>query len=326
MTDILDRPDTDTVQHAPARKNPAPRILAVVAGVLLAYYAIVAFSGVLDSSTTVTVTGEEPITGTDYLTVQMKLQDADVANRLISATVLPVPHGELVGDRVGEVASSLRIEINSGGQTTSVVTFPGESIVDPTSVTLAAQRGDTFYPFDQPFSDFRVSVRDDKTGEAVPFELSVENSLRPWLVNVDAGAVETLNGVDQHLYRLEASRDPLSVTLVIFYLIAILLTTLMAVVIVGSAILKKELAFSNVIWLSATMLSFPALRSAMPGAPPIGTALDFVVFFPCICIIAGMLVWTGLYLLWRESSLLRRRSLEDEQALAAEQGMGSSRA
>jgi hypothetical protein len=54
------------------------------------------------------------------------------------------------------------------------------------------------------------------------------------------------------------------------------------------------------------MLAFPALRSAMPGAPPIGTALDFVLFFPCMCLVAAMLLWTGVHLLGRERGVLRR--------------------
>lgn len=95
------------------------------------------------------------------------------------------------------------------------------------------------------------------------------------------------------------------------------MTTLIAVVTIGIALLGRKLEFSNVIWLSATMLSFPALRSGMPGAPPIGTALDYIVLFPCICLIAAMLVWTGAYMLWRESSVLRRRHLEDQAADAA---------
>lgn len=74
-------------------------------------------------------------------------------------------------------------------------------------------------------------------------------SLRPWIVAVAAQGIERQNAVDQHLYRLEASRDPLSATLVVFNLVAILLTTLMAVVTVGRAILNKELGFANVIWL-----------------------------------------------------------------------------
>jgi hypothetical protein len=110
--------------------------------------------------------------------------------------------------------------------------------------------------------------------------------------------------------RLSGHRETLSVALVGFYVIAILLTTLMAVVTVGTALIKKELEFSNVIWLSATMISFPTLRSAMPGAPPIGTALDFIVFFPCVCLIAVLVIWTGLHLLRRETITLRelRRS------------------
>ncbi|KTR11695.1 DUF4436 family protein [Curtobacterium luteum] len=65
-------------------------------------------------------------------------------------------------------------------------------------------------------------------------------------------------------------------------------------------------------WLSATLLSFPALRSAMPGAPPIGRTLDFVFLFPCPALVAIMFVWTGAHLLWRESRVLRVRTIEDD--------------
>jgi len=309
----------DDAPPAPPRKrrNPAPRILAVVVGLLVVYYVVIALSGTLNSSTGVAITGQQEMAGEDYLTLQMKTQDVSLTNRYVEATVLPIPHGEYVGDRAGEMSQNLRIEIVSAGQTTSVVTYPGESIVDPTTVTLALDRGDTFYPWDRPFSNFQVSVRNDETGADVPFELTVENSARPWVLTATVGEPTTQDGVSVLPVTLDGNRDALSVTLVVFYLLAILLTTLMAVVTIGSAILKKKLEFANVIWLSATMLSFPALRSAMPGAPPIGTALDFVVLFPCICIVAGMLVWTGAHLLWRESKVLRSRDLDDEEAEAA---------
>src|SRR5690606_1127074 len=116
---------------------------------------------------------------------------------------------------------------------------------------------------------------------------------------------------------IDGSRDVLSITIVGFYVLSILLTTLITVVIVGSAIIKHKLESSNVIRLSATLLSFPALRGSMPGAPPIGTAIDFIVLFPCLVLVAALLVWTGAYLLWRESSVLRKRTLEQEREDAA---------
>ncbi len=32
-------------------------------------------------------------------------------------------------------------------------------------------------------------------------------------------------------------------------------------------------------WLGAMLFAFPALRSAVPGAPPIGAAIDYFAFF-----------------------------------------------
>ncbi|RWZ68033.1 DUF4436 domain-containing protein [Labedella populi] len=295
------------------RRNPAPIILVVVALLLVVYYAVVALSGVLQTSTEVAVRDDNTLSSDDYLTLRMSTQDVDLTNRVIQANVLPIPHGELEGAEPGEIAANLRIEVRSGGVTTSVVAVPGESIVDPTSLTLALERGDSDYPFDKPFADFQLAVENTDTDRPVAFELELSNSARPWMLTAARGEANQDNESLLYPIQIHGSRDVLTITLVMFYVLAILLTTLMAVVTIGSAILRRQLEFSNVIWLSATLLSFPALRSAMPGAPPIGTALDFLVLFPCLCLIAGMLLWTGGHLLWRESHVLRRRILDDDE-------------
>jgi len=306
---------TDTAPKK--RRNPAPIILAVVGVVLVVYYVVVSFSGVLDANTEVPISGDNETSDSNYLTLRMSTQDIDLTNRVVEANVIPIPHGSLVGDKSGEISRNLRIEVSSGGITTSVVTFPGESIVDPTSLTLSLERGDSAYPFDTPYADFQLSVQDDETGRAVPFVIELNNSARPWVLAGHRGADIAEGERTLVPVTIDGSRDLLSITLVSFYVLAILLTTLMAVVIIGSAIIRRKLEFSNVIWLSATLLSFPALRGSMPGAPPIGTAMDFIVLFPCLVLIAGMLLWTGIYMLWRESTVLRRRTLEEEEFAAA---------
>lgn len=297
------------------RRNPAPIVLVIAVVLLAIYYLVIGLSGALRTTTSVPVAGPNDQRGS-YMTLRMSVQDIDLTNRVIQANVLPIPHGNLVGDKAGEISRPLRIEVSSGGVTTSVVTFPGQSVVDPTSLTLTLDRGDTAYPFDQPFANFQLSVQNDKNGAAVPFQVDLSNSARPWVLDATRASAETQSGRQLVPITVDGHRDVLSVVIVSFYVLAILFTTLMAVVTIGSAILRRKLEFSNVIWLSATLLSFPALRSAMPGAPPIGTTLDFVFLFPCLVLVAIMFVWTGAYMLWRESSVFRRSSFDDEDAAA----------
>ena len=307
-----------TPEKSPSvRRNPAPLILACAVGALIVYYVLIAFTGALNTSTDVKLAGATEPAEQDYLTLQIRVQDIDLTNRVVSANILPVPHGALVGDKAGEMSQSLRIEISSGGVTTSVVTYPGQSIVDPTSMSLSLERGDTAYPFDRPFANFHLSVQNDETGRSVPFAIAMENSARPWNLTGSVAHAVTEGGKVTYPITLDGNRDALSIALVSFYVLAILITTLMAVVTIGSALLRHTLEFSNIIWLSATMLSFPALRASMPGAPPIGTAMDFIVLFPCISLIAVMLIWTGSHLLWKESGILRRRTLTEREAPAS---------
>lgn len=311
--------DASGTKFSRKRRNAAPWILGASVLLLAMYYAIVAASGILETSTDVPIAGNNEVQREDYLTLQMRVQDVDLTNRVLLANILPIPHGDLVGDKGGEMSESVRIEVSSGGVTSTVLAYPGESIVDPTAISLLLDRGDSTYPFDRPFADFQLSVQNDETGRSVPFVVEMSNSARPWVLTASVGAAAAEASGQVYPVTIDGHRDALSVTLVAFYVLVILLTTLMAVVIIGGAILRRNLEFANVIWLSATMLSFPALRAAMPGAPPIGTALDFIVLFPCIALIAVMLVWTGGYLLWRESSILRRGELDDD-ALARPAG------
>lgn len=310
-TDAPGAPGTPTAKRT--RRNPAPVILLVAVVLLAVYYVVIGLSGALKTTTAVPVSGSNSQSG-DYMTLRMSVQDVDLSNRVMQANVLPIPHGSFEGEKAGEISQPLRIEVSSGGVTTSVVTFPGQSVVDATSLTLTLDRGDTSYPFDQPFANFQLSVQDDDSGDAVPFEVDMSNSARPWVMNAERSAAEVQSDRTLVPMQIDGHRDTLSVVIVSFYIMAILFTTLMAVVTIGSAILRRKLEFANVIWLSATLLSFPALRSAMPGAPPIGTTLDFVFLFPCLALVAIMFVWTGAYMLWRESKVLRNRVLDDDAA------------
>lgn len=301
-------------ERARSRRNPAPLILLACLALLVGYYGLLLAAGVLNVSTAVPIANEEPQPGPDYVTLQMELEDVNVSTRVIRASVMPAPHGSLVGIKPGEMTRSLRIEISSGETSTSVVTFPGQSIIQATSVDLELDRGDTGYPFDRPFVDFTLSVQDDRTGEAVPFALELEEAAHPWVMTATLGEPHVEASRSVYPVQLDGHRDRLTVALVLFYVGAILLNTLMAVVIIGSALVNRTLDFSNVIWLSATMLAFPTLRDLMPGAPPIGTALDYIVFFPCVSAVAMMLVWTGAHLLRREGTVLLRRRDPNEGA------------
>ncbi|WP_210648901.1 DUF4436 family protein [Nocardioides sp. SYSU D00065] len=301
-----------TPDPAKPRRNPAARILAACVALLAVYYAVLVATGSLGTSTQVDLDKAAAPTGSDLVTLHLKLQEVDVANRVLRATILPAPHGDLVGRKTGEMSRGLRIEVASGGAATSVISYPSKSIIDPTAVELALDRGDVAYPFDRPFVDFSVSAQDDRTGAAVPIALDVESSSRPWVMSATMDEPRTEGAKMVYPVQIDGHRDTLTVTLIMFYLLVILLTTLIAVVTIGSALVQRTLEFSNVIWLSATLLAFPTLRNVMPDAPPLGTALDYVVFFPCVCAIAAMLLWTGLHLVRRESAvLLGRASTED---------------
>ena len=98
---------------------------------------------------------------------------------------------------------------------------------------------------------------------------------------------------------MQGERDELTIALVLLQLATIVLSTIIALIVVAVAITRRRVELAVVIWLGATLIAVPALRNAMPDAPPIGTRIDYLVLFPCMAVIAGSLLMTALLLLVR---------------------------
>ena len=272
-------------------------LLAATAGLLLIYYLALVVVGDLGHQTDVAVAREGLPPLDESVHVEMRVVEADPAKRTLQALMRPLSEtAEYEGDNVGELSEPLLLQVFSSGRPPSSFAFPADSTVDEVAVDLELTRGSSFFPLDRPVADFRLSLETEEGGEPVPTNVELRNESETWVL--DAAASRGQEGTVQ--VEIEARRDSLSIGLTVFNLMAIVLTTLIAVSVIGRSVILRDVEFSQVVWLSATLVAFPALRSAMPGAPPIGTTIDYLFFFPCMCIIAAALLTTAVMLAWRE--------------------------
>lgn len=279
-----------------ALKHPGRRLLAALGLLLLLYYLAYGLLSNNRPNTAVDVKGGSALTtSADNVALHLRVTAVDPPSRTMDVEMRPVASGRYASSTPGELAQPVRVQMFSSGAPATSASFPNDSIVDAVTVQMPLSSSVQSYPLDSPQSNVRLQVVNDKTDAVIPASLVLQNAATPWLMSASVSA-----SGGQLLTSINAHRSNLSILLTIFQLLAIVATTMIAVSTVGSALLARTVDFSKVIWLSATLIAFPALRSSMPGVPPIGTTMDFLFFFPCVCIIAAALVWTTLEVAWKE--------------------------
>lgn len=272
------------------RIHPVLYVLAAGVVLLAAYYAVVLASGAPKTSTDVPTTSNLGDNGS--IRVDVRVDQIDTSRQTMQLFLQPVPLNDSVRSSGGELAEDLRIEVRGSGLAPASFTFPANSTIDEVSTRVALDSGPESYPFDKPTTDFRLLVANDQSGEAIPARARVTNTTGTFDMKADVAAVR---GEDIAI-NLRAERDTLTIALVVLQLATIVLATIIALVVILIAIARRTVELSVVIWLGATLIAIPALRNAMPDAPPIGTRIDYLVLFPCIAIIAAALALAALML------------------------------
>jgi hypothetical protein len=217
------------------------------------------------------------------VTLHVEAVDLDTGAGSFDFTLRPlVDEGLRAADGTG-LAEPLRVEVTSAGLPPEVFEFPAGQIVDPVAVSVVASQGATAFPFDRPHTGFGLEVITG--GERVPATAEVDDQTAQWRLRGDARTVDGRLVVD-----LQARREPLAVGFALFYIIGIVVVGLITVLVVGGSVLRREVAFGEIIWLGAMLVAIPSVRNQMPGVPPIGTIADLFVFFPAIAVVGVALV------------------------------------
>jgi hypothetical protein len=269
----------------PATRSPwySRRRLALilVGGLLLAYYmtAIAVHGGEAKHEIDVKTIGDGP--PRDQIALSVEVQDLLPSERQMSLTVQPEPKGDFARVNGSELSEPVRMLVSSPGRPPVEFDIPARQAIDPVTVPLTLSSGAYGYPFDRPDARARFSMITTEGDRAVPVSVQLTSVANDWRVSGTATRMDDSVRLD-----VEAKRDVLVTSLAIFYLLAIGLTAIISVAVIGASLTDGEVSFSEVIWLGAMLVAIPAMRNEMPGAPSIGTAIDVFVFFPAVGIVA----------------------------------------
>jgi cytochrome bd-type quinol oxidase subunit 1 len=196
---------------------------------------------------------------------------------------------------------------NSVGSIPTLVIRP-KQIDQERTAFLAFQRGAVS---DYPFDSYRVTVElvalagtDTSLAEATKrtvLPIRIEGS------SVAAGTIVTAtskrepNGsltVNLNVSRSLVSRGWTLAMMAIYWALAILAACITFMVVRRRRPMETRL----LAWLSAMVFALVALRTAAPGAPPVGTFLDYYAMFESVGIVAASLVVLMIYYLVHDPS------------------------
>ena len=173
------------------------------------------------------------------------------------------------------------------------------------------------YPFDRYLFSlpiFGVSSRTggagtetltDDTYESVPMRIfDATSELNTWDVVVypistdyrdefeDIDAVSSGMNQGSVEFLIDAKRDRYTILLVLIVCL-LMVASMMSVVLMGISVSLKYRppTVQALVWAAALTFSLIQLRTLMPGAPPVGTTLDILFYFPALLMTIGGSIW-----------------------------------
>nr|WP_052478599.1 DUF4436 family protein [Kibdelosporangium sp. MJ126-NF4]CEL19359.1 Possible membrane protein [Kibdelosporangium sp. MJ126-NF4]CTQ94842.1 Possible membrane protein [Kibdelosporangium sp. MJ126-NF4] len=214
----------------------------------------------------------------------------DAATEEISAQVQVVPQGAVADAESGLLAHDLTVYTN--GIKGDTLTFKAGKLPSVADLKVGLNGEDsngviTDYPFDSYKADFVFAAESD--GKAVPVNVTIASSdsffrLKPGKSKVDDDVLS---------FSAAAERSTGTFMFALFIMVFMWFLCLAAVIAAVFAISgKRGLLWPSLSFMGALLFALIPLRNAVPGAPPIGSVIDFGAFFIAEALISLSLIST----------------------------------
>lgn len=271
----------------PARWPRGVRRTVAVTGVVL-LIALVAIWSQLSGA----AGGAQPVqTGDDAVTdrvdITATIVRVDPAGGELTLRLLVVPRGALTTE--GGLSPTEDLEILTSVAMKTDPFFPAGERIGTVDVPVAlGGTGITAYPFDRYTASIELTAR--QGGTVVPVHVTFSNRDALFAASADA---YTEGGAG--VVELGLGRSAGVLTFAIFMVVAM---WALAIAVASAAWFlfsrRRGLIWPALGWMAASLFAIAAFRNAAPGAPPIGSLIDYLAFFWAEAIIAVCVFVTAI--------------------------------
>ncbi|QEU90600.1 DUF4436 domain-containing protein [Streptomyces kanamyceticus] len=215
----------------------------------------------------------------DRVDITASVQRVDAAGRELTLRLLVTPRGDLA--EAGGVAPAESLTLQTSADVRGDLTFPAHSRISTVDVPVTLTAGSiTDYPFDAYDTDLEFGAV--QGGEAVPVRMTLTNNDALFAATVEASEA---NGAA--VFYVGIGRSTSVLIFAVFMMAA--MWALAIAVLIGAWFLlsrRKGLTWPALGWMAATLFALAAFRNTAPGAPPIGSLLDYIAFLWAETVIA----------------------------------------
>lgn len=192
------------------------------------------------------------------------------------------PQGSLLAEDKFSLAKDLTLFVNNASGNPERLFRKGKPM-SPLDVTISLYDGfPTDYPFDSYTADLELSVSTPSKTEpgeedSVPVVVRMTTIVHGF--RIDA-SVDSDNPTEGAFLSFDVERSTTTVFFAVFVMVAQWLLALCVLAWALSVLIRGRRIEATLFgWVGAMLFAFPALRNAVPGAPPIGSLTDYLAFF-----------------------------------------------
>ncbi|MCC4249713.1 MULTISPECIES: DUF4436 family protein [Microbacterium] len=239
----------------------------------------------------VVTTGETETTG-ETVALSMTPEKMDATTNRFTVSVLPTQgeDGTVTNGLVAWRPFGVLISAVAGSKATE---YAADDLIAPIETSFVMEGRIENWPFDRyAVRSIMMAIEEDATGEPVPLPTTVQTSKRG-IPGWDIAVTETPLGegvlaVDIALTRSGSTIAFGIVLLSLMVIIPALVLTVAVLVLRG----RRKVEVTVMGWMGAMLFATIPLRNFLPGSPPIGSWIDYlIVLWVLAALVAGLVLF-----------------------------------
>ena len=288
-------------------RPPSDRTFRRLLGILLPLAVVVAYVIIaLSYRNGIPQAGELPTPSGARPTVVLVPAAIDPSAQEMTVSVLLYP-GSALADSSGALLRRVAVTVNPSVGTDSVI-FPDGSVPSPKRLLIPIEGVVQQYPFDTYAWRASITVAvvgPDQAGCALPADASVLFRVPGWTL----GTTDTSVPNSPSNPELSGAIDRAGSTMAIALLLLAMMLVLAAIAVIVVRATSRGLidaTFAVASWMAALLFALIPLRGFFPGAPPLGSWMDVLVFFWVLLALMVALALVVLTVLVRAGAFRQR--------------------
>lgn len=254
-------------------------LLALTAAAIIAVYTLVVAFYSAEGASTFTQTGNGPAEGISAVVEPISISPDE---SMASFRITLASNDPAIEDTDGRAADNIRVTVSGPDGSQEVRILEGAAF-GRAEVVLGVSGELASYPFDSYDSVYFISADffDRETGginqsrESIPVSVTTRGAVNGWDAVISVEYTAAPSAIVSVEFERAFSTKLFAIVLIALAFLVALLALVISLLVFSN---RRRIEVALLAWSGSLLFALPILRTYLPGAPPIGAALDIYVF------------------------------------------------